>query len=188
MRVEPIRDVKDIRTIKKMLVASPRDYALLVVGICTNLRASDILGLTIGQIRDLEAGDEIALKERKTGKERRITANTEIVEAVSRLLAHRMEGGKSLQNEEPLFVGQRGVLTVPTLSRLVKSWCAAVNLSGNYASHSLRKTFGYHQRTRLNTSIPELMVMFNHSNQRQTLDYLCVQPDEIKAAYLKLRY
>ena len=29
-------------------------------------------------------------------------------------------------------------------------------------------------------------VMFNHSTQRQTLDYLCIQADEIKDAYMKL--
>jgi len=26
-------------------------------------------------------------------------------------------------------------------------------------------------------------VAFNHSTQRQTLDYLCVQPDEIRSIY-----
>jgi integrase len=93
-----------------------------------------------------------------------------------------------LEDDDPLFVGQRGRMTVPTLSRMVSQWCAAINLKGNYGNHSMRKTFGYHQRTRLNTSVAELMVMFNHSNQRQTLDYLCIQPDEIREAYLKLSY
>jgi hypothetical protein len=31
-----------------------------------------------------------------------------------------------------------------------------------------------------------LMVMFNHSTQRQTLDYLCIQAEEIKDAYMRL--
>lgn len=38
------------------------------------------------------------------------------------------------------------------------------------------------------TSIAEIMVMFNHSSQRQTLEYLCIQPEEIKDAYMKLSY
>lgn len=33
---------------------------------------------------------------------------------------------------------------------------------------------------------PELMVMFNHNTQRQTLDYLCIQAEEIKDAYMRL--
>jgi hypothetical protein len=28
------------------------------------------------------------------------------------------------------------------------------------------------------------MTVFNHSTQKQTLDYLCVQPEEIKDIYL----
>jgi len=67
----------------------------------------------------------------------------------------------------PLFFSQHGeVMTVPSVNRLVKTWCRAINFKGNYGSHTLRKTFGYHQRVQLNTSIPELMVMFNHSSQK----------------------
>ncbi len=188
MKVEPIRAVRDIRAIKRMLGQSPRDLAIFVVGVNTNLRASDILALTVGHVRGLDVGGDIVLKEKKTGKQRRITANAEIADAIGKLLAAREGGDRALSDHEPLFVGQRGRLTVPTLSRMVKNWCEMVNLTGNYAAHSMRKTWGYHQRVRLNTSVPELMVMFNHSSQRQTLDYLGVQPEEIKEAYLKLSY
>jgi len=51
-------------------------------------------------------------------------------------------------------------------------------------SHTLPKTFGYHQRKNFGRGVPERMVVFNHSTQRQTLDYLCIQPDEIKDIYL----
>ena len=186
MKVEPIRHVKDIRSIKKLLANSPRNYALFVIGINTNLRASDILRLHVGQVRNLKLGDEIVLKEKKTGKERRITTNAEVLDAVNQLLISRSAEGQVLTDDTPLFIGQRGRMTVPTLSRMVGEWCNAINLKGNYGSHSMRKTFGYHQRTRLNTSVAELMVIFNHSSQRQTLDYLCIQPDEIWEAYLKL--
>ncbi len=53
-----------------------------------------------------------------------------------------------------------------------------------YGSHSLRKTFGYHMRVQHKVSIPILMQIFNHHSQKQTLDYLCVQPDEIKEVYM----
>ena len=42
------------------------------LGINTNLRASDLLAITAGMVRDKE---ELVLKERKTGKERRINLN-----------------------------------------------------------------------------------------------------------------
>jgi integrase len=182
IKVEPIREIKDIKSIKKILADNPRNLCFFVLGINTNLRASDLLRLTAGQVRHRNAGDEITLKERKTGKDRRITLNKSAVSAIKELLT-----SAPLPDFSPLFLSQRGeVLTVPSVNRLVKSWCKAVNLKGNYGSHTLRKTFGYHQRVQLNTSIPELMVMFNHSNQKQTLDYLCIQPDEIRDAYMKL--
>lgn len=111
---------------------------------------TSILRLNIGQVRNLQVGDEIVLKEKKTKKERRITVNTEVLDAFTHLLSARAIDTHALLDEDPLFVGQRGRMTVPTLSRKVSEWCDAVNLKGNYGSHSMRKTFGYHQRTRLN--------------------------------------
>jgi integrase len=87
------------------------------------------------------------------------------------------------KDSDPLFGGQRGPLTVPSVNRLVKQWCRAINLKGNCGSHTLRKTFGYHQRVTFGRGIPELMTVFNHRSQRETLDYLCVQPDEVKSLY-----
>ena len=117
-------------------------------------------------------------REKKTGKFRIVTLNKSCIEAIQKLLQAR-----PYDDAEPLFVGQRGPLTVPSVHRLVKSWCRAINLKGNYGSHTLRKTWGYHQRITFGTDIPRLMVCFNHSTQRQTLDYLCIQPEEIKDVY-----
>lgn len=179
IKVEPIKDVKSIKAIKKLLADNPRNLCLFVMGINTNLRASDLLRITAGDVRHLQPGDTLHLKEKKTGKYRAITVNKPVFEAVQRLLQAR-----EYQDADLLFTGQRGPLTVPSVNRLVKEWCA--NLPGNYGSHTLRKTWGYHQRVTLGTDIPALMVMFNHSSQKQTLEYLCIQPEEIKSAYMRL--
>ena len=179
IRVDPIKNLKDIKAIKKMLHDKPRDLCLFTLGINTNLRASDLLKITAGMVRHLEAGDELTLKEKKTGKHRRITLNKAVIASIQALLSSR-----GYQDNEPLFVGQRGCLTVPSVNRLVKTWCKSINLKGNFGSHSLRKTFGFHQRTTYGVGIPELMVTFNHSSQRQTLDYLCIQDEEIRSIYM----
>jgi len=178
IRVEPIKKLKDIKSIKTMLADKPRDLALFTVGINTNLRASDLLQITADMVRDLKPMDEIVLKEKKTKKQRRVSLNKACIEAIKNLLASR-----SYQDDDILFSGQRGTLTVPSVNRLVKGWCKAINLKGNFGSHTLRKTFGYHQHKTFNTSLPELMVCFNHSTQRQTLDYLCIQAEEIRRVY-----
>jgi len=45
------------------------------------------------------------------------------------------------------------------------------------------RPWGYHQRVSFGVGLPELMVCFNHSTQRQTLEYLGVQPEEIRSVY-----
>ena len=93
-------------------------------------------------------------------------------------------GSADFRDTEQLFKGRRGEIKTTTIIYLVKQWTSLINLKGNYGSHSLRKTWGYHQRKRFGVDIPTLMVIFNHSSQKQTLDYLCVQPQEIKEVYL----
>ena len=178
IKVEPIKRESDIKNIKKLLSDNPRDYALFTVGINTNLRASDLVSLTTGQVRGLKPLDEIELKEKKTGKKRRITLNKACVQAINNLLASR-----KYKDDDPLFQGQRGPIMPNTVNALVKKWTKTINLKGNYGSHTLRKTWGYHQRVNHNVGIPELMVCYNHSTQRQTLDYLCIQPEEIRSVY-----
>jgi len=178
IKVEPIKSKKHIQTIKKLLADKPLDYSLFVIGINTNLRASDLLRIKVGQVKDLKPNDEIVLNERKTKKERRINLNKACIEGIQRVL-----DSKEYQDKDYLFTGQRGCLTVPAVNAKVKSWCRALNLKGNYGSHSLRKTWGYHQRVTFGTDLPRLMVCFNHSTQKQTLDYLCIQPQEIRDVY-----
>ena len=183
IKVEPIREPKDIRLIKKLLAERPRDLAIFTVGINTNLRASDLLQITVGQVRRLQSGEHFSLKEKKTGKLKDVTVNKNVHEVVQGLLRTMLDAGDG----EFLFQSRKGrqALCVSYLNSLVKAWCREINLKGNYGSHTLRKTFGYIHRTVFNTDIPTLMQMFNHSTQKQTLAYLGIQPSEIKEAYLR---
>lgn len=185
IKVEAIKSEKEINRIISNLSGNHRNLALFIVGINTNFRASDLLKLKIGDVRHLTPGQDFRCVEKKTGKERRTTLNEPACEAIGSLLLSMPD----CKDEELLFQSRRGDgkngkgLSVSTFSTMVKEWCG--HLKGNYGSHSLRKTFGYIHRTVFNTDIPTLMEMFNHSNQRQTLTYLGVQPAEIKEAYMK---
>ena len=68
--VQPIRDVKQLDTIKKLLKQqSLRDYCLFVLGINSGLRISDLLKLKISDISDKgKIKDRIRLREKKTNK------------------------------------------------------------------------------------------------------------------------
>lgn len=184
IKVEPIKNLEDINLIKRMLSKNSRDLAIFTIGINTNLRASDLVRIKTQQVRFLSAGESFELKEKKTGKAKLVTLNQTCVEAVQNLIRSKKfkaAGIYLFQSKKTLGLEP---LTVQRLHSLVKSWCRKIDLKGNFGSHTLRKTFGYHQRVTFNASIEQLMVCFNHSNQRQTLEYLCIQPEEIKKIYM----
>ena len=186
IKVEPIKSEKDIRLIKKMLADHPRNFALFVMGINTNLRASDLSRITVGHVLHVKPGEMFyRLREKKTGKLRDITMNKSVHEAVQSLL-------KTMDvSDESAFLFQsrkgkgKGKLTEGYINELVKGWCREINLRGNYGSHTLRKTWGFIQRTVHKTDIPTLMEVFNHSSQRETLNYLCIQAEEVRDCYMK---
>lgn len=184
IRVEPIRDLKAIKRIKKLLEGSPRDLAIFVIGCNTNLRSSSLTALTVGMVKNVPLGGSFTIRETKTNKLRTITVNKVVHEAISGLLKHL---GEDAKNDDLLFQSRKGKgrLTTPTMNALVKGWCASVGLQGNYGSHSLRKTFGWVHRTQFNTDLPTLCHMFNHSTQRQTLGYLGIEEREVVDAYLR---
>jgi integrase len=178
IKVEPIRDKKAIARIKKVLGDRPRDLCLFTLGINTAYRANELLSIKVRQVRSLNVGDVLELKQSKTHKFRPVTLNRMVISAIQTWLEH-----SQLQDEDNLFTGQRGCLTVTTVSTMVKTWCQDVGLKGNYGSHTLRKTWGYWQRTERGTAIPLLMEAFGHATQRQTLAYLGIQSDEIAQIY-----
>lgn len=174
---EPIRELRKIRDIARLLEQSPRDRALFLLGIGTALRASDLVAL---DVRDVRGRTVIPrLVEVKTGKAKVLTINEDAQGAIQKWL-----DVSGLGDDDPLFKGQRGRMTVSNVSRMVKGWCSRVGLVGNYSSHTLRKTFGFHQRKTFRVDIPTLMDIFNHGSQRQLLLYLCIQDDEVESVYM----
>jgi integrase len=86
LTVEPIRDKKAIQRIKKMLRDQPRDLCLFVLGINTAFRANELLSLTVGQVRSLQLGDVLRVKQSKTGKFCSVTVNGAVIKAISQYL------------------------------------------------------------------------------------------------------
>lgn len=181
VKVDPIIYQKDIKLIKNLLATKPRDLALFVLGINTNLRASDLVRITIGQVRGLSPMDDFEIKEKKTGKSRRVSLNASCIDAIRNVIESRPQA----KDDEPLFLSSRGKhsITPITINALVKLWCRSINLKGNYGAHTLRKTWGYHQRVNFKMDIPTLMHCYGHASQKQTLSYLCIQDTEIKNVF-----
>jgi len=183
--VEPIRKLKDIENIKKILKSekSYRNYCLFICGINWALRASDLLSIRVSDVRDLEIGQTRAIKEQKTGKTNYITMNSSTREAIDLYLSER---GNSIKDDASLFLSQKGgALCVRSLNRLVQQWTNSINLKGHYGSHSLRKTWGYIQRKEFGTPIELIQERYKHNSPSITRIYIGIEREEVEEINLK---
>lgn len=177
IKVEPIRDLRAIKRIKKLRQDSPRDLCLFTFGINTAYRASEILSLKVGQVDYLQPGERLDIKQSKQQRYRATTLNRAVIDSIDLWLQHHPDP----VHDAPLFWSRKteSALLVSTVNNMVKQWCRDVGLRGNYGSHTLRKTWGYHQRVREKQPLPLLMQAFGHTSQAQTLAYLCIDDEEI---------
>ena len=177
MKVDPIKDLKHVKNIKKLLANSPRDRLLFIMGINSGMRVQDLLGLRVQDVRGLKLGDSITVKEQKTDKDNYIILNKEIKSALDAYLSER-----SHADEHYLFKSRKGrnyPLTTFRVTRLVKSWAEAVGAKGNFGAHTLRKTWTYQQRVVFKTSWEILAHRLNHSSPSITRRYLGVATEEV---------
>lgn len=188
-KVEPIRDLSAIAAIKKNLSARPRDLCLFTLGINTAYRANELLSIRVGQVAHLRCGDTLDLMQSKNQRHRMITLNGTAASAIQDWLT--LHPGP--EDAAPLFPSQRTrkALTVSPFINMVKSWCREAGLKGNYGSHTLRKTWGYHQlrgntKTPPHLVLPLLMEAYGHARQQQTLEYLCIQSDEVASLFMQV--
>lgn len=183
--VQPIRDRKKISQIKNLLRGQKRfrDLLLFVVGINSALRVSDMLGLTVADFVDPDGQPRASflIRESKRGKRTEVVINEAIRDALREELA--AYPGITDNPEHFVFFNQkRGGYTQPVsrklVWRMISELCADVGLAGNYGTHSLRKTWGYHARMN-GVAMALIMHKLNHANVQVTKRYLGITDDEV---------
>jgi site-specific recombinase XerD len=182
--VEPIRDRKKIAQIKNLLRCQRRhrDLLLFVVGINSALRISDLLQLQLIQFidEDGKVKKRFWIKEQKRGKRHEIAINQSIQETLMEYIEacpHILENPRSFlffnsKTGQPIKRGQAW--------KFITSICKEVGLRGNYGTHSLRKTWGYHARMQ-GVDLALIMYKLNHNSIAYTKRYLGITDDELQA-------
>jgi integrase len=184
--VEPIRDKRKISQIENLLKGQgrTRDLLLFTVGVNSALRISDLVTLTVGDFVDANGSlrPDFALKERKTGKRYVLTINDSIQEAWK---FYAITHGDVLQNgNNAVFFNLKsgdGAIQRGQAWRLIQQLCKDVGLNGDYGTHTLRKTWGYHARL-AGVDLATIMRKFNHSRIDITMRYLGITDDELAEA------
>lgn len=183
--VDPIRDEKQIKRIKRKLKKeNPRDYLLFVMGINNGLRISDLLKVEVGQVCYLEAGETLQIIEQKTKKNNVLMINQTIYEALHLYLKEESfkDSDYLFQSRNKDVEGNPKPLTRETVSKMVKKW--TIGMQGNYSTHSLRKTWGYIQRTKFGVSFEVICKRFCHSSPAITMKYLGIEDKEVNGILL----
>ena len=68
--VEPIRDLKDIESIKKILSSKTRDLLLFTMGINNGLRCGDLLKIKVFQVSNLKPVFPVVINGAKNGRQK----------------------------------------------------------------------------------------------------------------------
>ena len=196
---DPIKDMQTIFRISEFLINQNRyrDNMLFIVGINFGLRVSDLLDLRFSDIinADCSFKDSFAILEKKTSntrkvkKNRYISINTAVVEAVTLFL----ENTPGVRLSDYLFKSEsnRGKnsskpLRRESVDRILKSISKELCLNMHMSTHTLRKTFGFHQMVMSGNDPRKLLLLqkiFGHSTSAMTLEYIGITSDEIEDAY-----
>jgi len=163
-----------------------RNYLLIVLGVNTGLRISDLLRLTKNDVYNFEQcrfRTHIHTTEKKTGKRKSIALNKKVVNALRLCFGSDMG-----QPEDFLFQTnrkKRAAIGRTQAWRIVKEAANAIGVAGIIGVHSLRKTLGYHA-WKAGVAAVLLMDIFNHSSFEVTRRYLGISQDDRDKVYLNL--
>ena len=186
---QPIRDRQELQnfsTYYKDEKPNLRNNALVVLGLNTALRISDLLHLRWNDLYDFEKlcfRDHLLIKEQKTGKRNRIAINEKAREAMEMYFNERNPA-------EDEFIFSKRTNPYKPLSRsqayrIVKDDANYTTSEEAVSCHSLRKTFGYFAWQE-GVQPALLMDVFNHSSYAITKRYLGIEQDEKDLVYLNI--
>ena len=163
-----------------------RNYCLIVMGLNTALRISDLLELKWTDVYNFEHKEfrtHFLINEQKTGKNNYVTLNSN---ATSALFSYFKE--RNPQNDEYIFskrTCRNKPLNRSQAYRIVKAAAGKTIQDEHISCHSLRKTFGYYA-WKNGTPPALLMDVYNHSSYDVTQHYLGIEQDERDEIYLNL--
>ena len=196
---EPIKSMDDILRVSGYNKRF-RDNMLFIVGINFGLRVSDLRQLRFAHLinENLTFKSSFPIFEQKTRNTRKhkrnryITINSAVRQAVITYLENtpgvslsdymfRSESNRGGSKNEPIHRN--------SVDRILKGLATDLDLNIQMSTHTLRKTFAYHQMVMSNNDPRKLLLlqkMMGHSSAAQTLDYIGITGEEIEEAYRKL--
>lgn len=188
-KTQPLKELEQIEALKEYFYdrGEVRNYTLIVLGLNTSLRISDMLMLRWHDVYNFNTGtykQHIYVCEKKTQKRNTIALNPAITTALETL----RKAERNVLPETFLFSSRKGnnrPITRNYAFTLIKNASRALGFEDNIACHSLRKTFGY-QAWKQGIQPALLMSIYNHSSYEVTKRYLGITQDERDEVFFKV--
>ena len=182
---QPIRNTEDLNNFKKYykeVHPNERNQLLIIVGLNTALRISDILSLKWEAVYDFDRKQfksHIVLVEQKTDKNTMIFMNRNIQDALTEYKEYLRVQGKGVRRYQYIFRknSKNTPISRTQAFRIIKEAAEYNHIPGIISCHSMRKTFGYHA-WKQGVSPVLLMNIFNHSSYQITKRYLGIEQDD----------
>lgn len=183
---QPIRNKHQIRELAEYYLRKGqlRNQVIIILGVHTALRISDLLRLTWEDVYDFEnkrVRTYIDIVEKKTRKPKTIALNKKVISALYLFASQSAQRGHFLI-ENPQT--HKAISRIQAY-RLIRAAAEALKFQNRVSCHSLRKTFGYHA-WKSGISPAVIMEIYNHSSLAVTRRYLGVTQDDKDAVYLGL--
>ena len=169
---------------------SERDYVAMALILNTGLRARELCGVTVGDIRN-KSRLYVRPEDGKRGRGRFVTMNVFIQDTLRKWLAHKMAMlQESIEDDAPLFVTRlKKPLRKRSLQHLVEKWVIASGLTTTrdgvavalFSVHSLRHTYAKRLQER-GVAITTIQKLLGHASLASTGVYTEASDAELEAA------
>ena len=184
---QPIRNKQQIRALAEYYLKKGqlRNQVLIVLGLHTALRISDLLRLTWDDVYDFDnkrVRIRIDIVEKKTRKAKSISLNKAAVIALTMFANQSAYKGRFIIEN----IQTKKSISRIQAYRLIRAASEALKFQSRVSCHSLRKTFGYHA-WKSGVSPAVIMDIYNHSSLAVTRRYLGVTQDDKDEVYINLR-
>lgn len=185
---QPIKDTEKLIRFREYYQHedhNPRNHALIVLGLNSALRISDILELRWQDIYNNDCyRPHVTITEKKTGKVNQVMLNESAKTALETLRLSL----KKYDVKHYIFSSQKYPYKNICRSqafRIIKKAAVFCGLDEHISCHSLRKTFGYYA-WKQGVQPALLMSIYNHSSYEITKRYLCIDQIEKDEVYQKI--
>lgn len=139
-----------------------RDLLAINLMLLAGLRASEVVSLTVSDIEISERKGSLLIRSSKGNKTRRVPANQQLRELLTRYI-------EQYKPTDKLLLGERGAIQQLALNSIVGKYAAIAGISAT--PHTLRHTYSYYYLEQNTGDIVGLAKLLGHSSIQTTQIY-----------------